>query len=206
MGGDKGRAVSTPSTRGRGDRGLGPSSLAPTCLLYPCLHWARASHAGSGSHRAEVHIFSPGKSTLLTPWGPRELGSTPHNSSVSLQSPCLHLLPNSSLWGLCPAQSRLVLLCPAAQQVPLVELGKLFRALGGRRGSAGLVAGPYTLQTHPSLTIRPLLTSWPPLVDAPGLSLWFIPHSCLNTHSLGDLINLVTFKKILAAPPEYAGS
>lgn len=173
--GDKGRAVSTPSTRG--ERGPGswakfPGTHVPPVPL-PAL--GQGIPQGPGSHRAgHPHLLPREEYTVLTPWGPRELGSTPHISSVSLQSRPAYTFSRILHCGVCALPSPdWSSLCPAAQQVPLVELGKLFRALGGRRGSS--------LQTHPSLTIRPLLTSWPPLVDAPGLSLWFIAHSCLNT-------------------------
>ena len=62
-GGTKDEQSVHPAPGGRGDWGLGPSSLAPTCLLYPCLHWDRASHRVQ-ELTVGVRIFSPGKSTL----------------------------------------------------------------------------------------------------------------------------------------------
>lgn len=79
--GDKRKAGCTPRTRGGGGRGLG-------CCLHTCLHWDRASRgveeltASRGSQ-----VFCLGKSTQdLAPWGMRELGSTPRDAFVCLQS------------------------------------------------------------------------------------------------------------------------
>ena len=78
MGGGKKEAQSVhPAPGGRGDQGLGPSSLAPTCLLYPCLHWDRASRrvqeltgGGSTSPGGRVHCtdsVGPERTGVHTP-------------------------------------------------------------------------------------------------------------------------------------------
>ena len=78
MGGGTKEAQSVhPAPGGRGDQGLGPSSLAHTCLLYPCLHWERASRRVQELTEGGPYLLPGEEYTVLTPWGLKELGSTP---------------------------------------------------------------------------------------------------------------------------------
>ena len=112
--GDKGRAVSTPSTRG--ERGLGswakfPGTHVPPVPL-PAL--GQGIPQGPGTHSGGPHLLPGEEYTVLTPWGPRELGSTPHNGSVSLQSCPAYTFSRILHCGVCALpQSRLVLPLPS---------------------------------------------------------------------------------------------
>lgn len=129
-GGTKEEQSVHPQHQGEGIGVLGQSSWHPRASCTPAA-LGQGIPQGPGSHRGgRVHIFSRGRVHCTDSLGPERTGSTP-SGSVSLQSALPTPSPEFFTVGSvpCPVQTGPPL-CPAAQQVPLVELGKLFRAPG----------------------------------------------------------------------------